>query len=72
MNQNYPRMMYGVSGPMKDVGTTRSSRLFTIRFKHACVTGVSAIRNHPKRIESFAEALTIRGVGPKTAQKVCV
>lgn len=32
--------------------------------------GIRALRNHPKRIESFAEARAIRGVGEKTAAKV--
>ena len=33
-------------------------------------SGIRALRNHPKRIESFAEARSIRGVGEKTAAKV--
>lgn len=32
--------------------------------------GIPAIRQHPKRITSFAEALEIEGVGEKTAHKV--
>ncbi|KAF9458134.1 hypothetical protein BDZ94DRAFT_1201680 [Collybia nuda] len=31
---------------------------------------IRALRNHPKRIDSFAEARAIRGVGEKTAAKI--
>lgn len=32
--------------------------------------GIRALRNHPTRIKTLAEARSIRGVGEKTAQKV--
>ena len=33
-------------------------------------TGIRAIRGYPKRIQSYNEARSIRGVGDKTALKV--
>lgn len=33
-------------------------------------TAIRALRNHPRRIKSYEEARSIRGVGEKTAKKV--
>jgi len=33
-------------------------------------SAIGPIRNHPRRIRSYAEARSIRGVGDKTAEKV--
>lgn len=50
--------------------TYRSVSVILPIFTVACTPGIRALKNHPKRIKSLADARLVRGVGAKTASKV--
>lgn len=54
--------------------TTRvnMNNLFSLPQFALKTSGIRAIRGYPKRIRSYSEARSIRGVGDKTALKVRV
>jgi len=53
------------------IAILRVRYFWTWSLKHILTdTGIRAIRGYPKRIQSYNEARSIRGVGDKTALKV--
>lgn len=61
-------MIVGAHTAMENV---RLNIIFDCNFLAHDGLGIPALRNYPKPIRTFSEARSIRGVGEKTALKVC-